>query len=117
MSKRYYCGRCELSFDEEELVPIESWYGESKYSSNNSGWYTEDMVCPHCHSSDDLEEAEECCCCGEDFGKEDYMIVVGNDWYCLECAKKIHDAYDEDQEKRRKFEEYWAKIREARARK
>jgi len=96
----YWCGRCERAFNEEELVPVEAWYGEDKYSSNSSGWYTEDMVCPYCHTSDDLEEAVDCMECTEYFGASDLIyfdteVIWGRkDEYhharlCPECFAKI----------------------------
>jgi hypothetical protein len=109
MSQRYYCAKCKNSFDEDEFGFISQYDGEGVMG----GWHDVDACCPYCGSMDDWEEAEECCCCGEDFGSENYMIAVGNDWYCLECAKKIHDAYDEDQEKRRVAKERWEKMRNA----
>lgn len=109
MSKMYYCGNCKRSFDEEEFGWISQWDGEGVMG----GWHDVDACCPYCRSMDDWEEAEECCCCGEYYGKEDYMIRVDDDWYCLECAKAVHDAYAEEMEKRRIAEERWEKIRNA----
>ena len=103
---KYCCDNCGEVFDEEDSGVIYEWEGEGVMRGERAVG----MCCPKC-GCEDLWEADECCCCGEEFDRENGMIKVGGYWYCLECAKAIHDAYAEDQEKRKKANEYWEKRR------
>ena len=87
---KYICHKCGHVFDEDDMGSHSEWIGESRYSSNNSGWYTTG-ACPKC-GCDDIRDAEECCCCGECFDKEE-MIEADDNWYCKECAGRVYDAY------------------------
>lgn len=92
---KYICDVCGRTMDEDELDAVYQWDGEGVMG----GYHPVEDKCPHCGSTD-LYEAQECCECGEYYAEDD-MLELDNNWYCYECAKHIHD----------EFEEKWGKMR------
>lgn len=86
---KYICDKCGCVCDEENLDVVYQWDGEGVMG----GYHPVEDSCPNCGCTD-LSEAEECSECGEDFAKDD-MIETDNFWYCKECAKNIHDLFEE----------------------
>ena len=96
---RYICNECGCVFDDDEAGTITEYEGEGVM--RGPIYYS---CCPECRS-EDFSEAKECDMCGEYAEKEDGMLEVNDFWFCLECAKDVHDAYAETMAKRKAWEE------------
>lgn len=92
---KYICDKCDHVFDEDEAGVIYETIGEGVMR----GRCPMEMCCPECGSTE-FDEAQECGECGEYYSDCD-MISMDNWHYCKECARNIHDLFEEKWEKMR----------------
>ena len=77
MRKNYKCNECGFEFDEAESYDerVGEFWGQPAYE--------EELICPHCKSSD-IEDAEECEICGSWCSAEE---LYDNGGICIACLE------------------------------